>query len=264
MDDIYHYHLLEKIGDGAFGEVFKGQHRYTHSLVAIKCEEKQANTNLLKNESIIYQYLKGIHGIPSLRWFGQNDTHYYLVTDLLGYSLQQVVMTHGKLSLHIVLQLMIHMIHIVQSIHNKGLVHRDLKPAHFLFDVSNNEHSLYLVDFGLCKQSSPHPHGINPSFVGSMNYASIRAHHWLELGRKDDLESLGYIMIFLYCGTLPWSNMKHIEELVDAKVTLFKIDNQLPDIILWYLRYVHNLKMQDIPDYDMLITILNYNYHHKS
>jgi serine/threonine protein kinase len=257
IKQIYHYRFLEKIGDGSFGEVFKGQHCYTHSMVAIKCEEKQANTNLLKNESIIYQYLKGLHGIPVLRWFGQNDTHSFMVTDLLGYSLQHVVTTHGKLSMPIVLQLMTKMLYIIQSIHYKGLVHRDLKPAHFLFDTSNDGNALYLVDFGLCKQCSKHIHNTTSSFVGSVNYASIRAHHWLELGSKDDLESLGYIMIFLYCGTLPWSNMKHIEEIVDAKVTLLDNADFLPDIILKYLKYVRKLSMHDVPNYDRLIHLMS-------
>jgi serine/threonine protein kinase len=256
IKQIYHYRFLEKIGDGAFGEVFKSQHCYTHSMVAIKCEEKQANTHLLKNESIIYQYLKGLHGIPVLRWFGQNDTHSFMVMDLLGYSLQQVVTTHGKLSLPIVRQLMTKMLYIVQSIHTKGLVHRDLKPAHFLFDATNDGHALYLVDFGLCKKSAgSNLHSATTSFVGSMNYASIRAHHWLELGIKDDLESLGYIMIFLYCGTLPWSNMTRTEEIVDAKVTL--LDHDLPDVLVKYLKYVRKLSVQDVPDYERLIHIMS-------
>lgn len=250
---IYHYDLLEKIGDGAFGEVFKGQHRFTRTMVAIKCEKKNG-AHLLKNETIIYQQLKKIKGIPTLRWFGQNDTHYYLTMDLLGYSLQQVVLSHGKLHITHVTQLMVQMLRIIQSIHNKGFIHRDLKPAHFLFDASNNEDHLYLVDFGLCKYCSNEPHR-ETTFVGSMNYASIRAHHWLELGRKDDLESLGYIMIFLYCGTLPWANEQHVEKIVDAKVTLLTMPNDLPDIILWYLLYVRELKVAEVPDYDMLVKI---------
>jgi len=189
VQSIYHYNVLEKIGDGAFGEVFKGQHQYTQSMVAIKRENKNNNTKLLKNESIIYQHLKNIRGIPTLRWFGQNDTHYYLTIDLLGYSLQQVVLAHGKLPMNHVIQLMIQMLRIIQSVHNKGFIHRDLKPAHFLFNANNNEHNLYLVDFGLCKYCAIHLHK-ETSFVGSINYASIRAHHRLELSRKDDLESL--------------------------------------------------------------------------
>ena len=73
------YKLLEKIGEGSFGLIFKGQNIRTGELVAIKMESIESNTKLLKNESIIYQFLNEVSGVPSVKWFGKDDKYYFMV-----------------------------------------------------------------------------------------------------------------------------------------------------------------------------------------
>ena len=82
------YKILERIGEGAFGSIYKGQNIRTLELVAIKIEPIGNETKLLKNESIVYQYLNNIDGIPSVKWFGKDEDNYYMVIHLLGDSLQ--------------------------------------------------------------------------------------------------------------------------------------------------------------------------------
>jgi serine/threonine protein kinase len=66
------YDLISKIGSGAFGSIYKGQNVRTGEPVAIKVEPLKHETNLLKNEARIYQYLKGGVGIPQVKWYGKD------------------------------------------------------------------------------------------------------------------------------------------------------------------------------------------------
>jgi casein kinase 1 len=105
------------------------------------------------------------------------------------------------------------MIAIMESIHNRNVIHRDLKPENILLGRTDNEaHMIYLVDFGISKvfrdnQGRHISFKENKPFIGTTRYASIAAHNGNELGRKDDLESLGYVLIFLLKGVLPWQNL---------------------------------------------------------
>ena len=73
------YKLIEKIGNGTFGTIYKGQNIRTNEYVAIKMEAIESQLKLLKNESIVYQYLNGCEGIPNVKWFGKDRSHYYMV-----------------------------------------------------------------------------------------------------------------------------------------------------------------------------------------
>jgi serine/threonine protein kinase len=100
----------------------------------------------------------------------------------------------------------------LQHIHTRNFIHRDLKPRNVLIGVRNNAHIIYLVDFSLSKQyRDPNTHvhvmpGHTTSFIGTPAFASINSHLGLELGRRDDLESLVYLLIYLVRGCLPWLN----------------------------------------------------------
>ena len=95
------YKIITKIGGGTFGSIYKGQNIRTNEYVAIKIEPIKHDLKLLKNESIIYQYLNGCHNIPSVKWFGKYNNNYYMVIDLLGPSLQDLIQTKNKLSRYI-------------------------------------------------------------------------------------------------------------------------------------------------------------------
>ena len=126
------YELICKIGSGAFGSIYKGKNIRTGESVAIKMEQVDSQTKLLKNESIIYQFLINTEGLPNVKWFGKDNYNYYMVLNLLGDSLQTLKERKKTFSLQLTLQIGIQIINLLRSIHNKGLVHRDIKPENLL------------------------------------------------------------------------------------------------------------------------------------
>ena len=141
------YVLLDKIGSGSFGSIFKGQNIRTNEYVAIKIESIKDELKLLKNESNIYQYLNGCESIPCVKWFGKDEYNYYMVINLLGDSLQDLINKNKFFSLALTLKIGIKVLIILKTIHEKGLVHRDIKPDNFLFGL-NRINNIYLIDFG--------------------------------------------------------------------------------------------------------------------
>lgn len=238
------YEFIEKIGAGCFGSIYRGRNIRTGEQVAIKVEPINSETMLLKNESVIYQYLKDCSGIPKVKWFGKDDANYYMVIELLGQSLEQLKVERGTLTLQLTVQIGVQVLGILQSIHEMGLVHRDIKPDNFLLGLKSKQ--LFIIDFGFCKKYSISD---NPkttsSLIGSPNYASINAHNCVELSCRDDLESLGYMLIYLHFGKLPWS-----KDIMTCKM------QYEPTVFAEYLRYVRALDFNETPDYNVLCSLI--------
>jgi serine/threonine protein kinase len=252
------YKLIEKIGEGSFGSIYKGENVRTRENVAIKVEPINEGINLLKNETKIYQYLSNTYGIPNVKWYGKDENNYYMVLNLLGKSLEDIKCEKQSFSLKLTLQIGIKLLMLVRDIHNKGLIHRDIKPANFLLGTNNK---LYLIDFGLCKSYIKDGKHIvnkkNNCLIGSMTYASLNAHDFIELTRRDDLESLGYMLIYFYNGNLSWRDLDNVELIKRKKKEI--LDNKdVLEIFKTYLNYVRSLMFDEIPNYELLISKFKY------
>ena len=86
--------------------------------------------------------------------------------------------------------------------HEHDYVHRDLKPENFVIGLDKEENIIYLIDFGLSKKykDSKGDHILykeGKSILGTVRYVSIYTHLGIEQSRRDDIESLGYILIYL-------------------------------------------------------------------
>jgi len=244
-------------------------------LVAIKIEEKTLTTNLLKNEATIYHYLrlctiktpslstlKNDLFIPNVKWFGHDANNYYMVIDLLGKSLQNVKNEYQTLPLKIVLQIGVKIVNILKTIHDKGLIHRDIKPDNFLFGLNDKRNHLYIIDFGFCKSyliNNKHvPEKKVHNLIGSKMYASINAHNLIELSRRDDLESLGYMLIYFYLGHLSWQHVTQNEDIKELKIKIFNLHlNKLPNVLMDYIKCVVKLDFDEKPNYDFIIDNFN-------
>jgi len=256
------YKIINKIGGGSFGQIYKGQNIRTSEFVAIKVEPIAGGINLLKHESIIYQYLQNCRGVPSVKWFGKGEQNYYMVINLLGESLQSIKNKKQTFSLRLVLQIGIQITKLLKTIHDKGLVHRDIKPDNFLLGLDNDKNNIYIIDFGFCKtyaRDGTHiPLSNTSSLIGSLTYASTKAHDFIELARRDDMESLGYMLIYFYLGNLPWqtvsdTNNAHVE-IKGLKKKILESD-EIPGGLIEYLKYVVNLGFEEEPDYSLVIHI---------
>jgi len=266
------YKLLEKIGEGCFGSIFKGKNIRSNEEVAIKIEPIATQTKLLKNESIIYQYLLNTNGIPSVKWYGKDERNYYMVLNLLGESLQTVKDNVGIFSLKATLQIGVQLVYLLQTIHDKGLIHRDIKPDNFLFGLNDKKNQLYIIDFGFCRtfinnDTKVHiPMAKLSNLIGSQTYASINAHNYIELSRRDDLESLFYMLIyFVRKQTLEWQNVdincNNREKntiIKEKKLNMIeKPDANIPSVFINCLRTMRGLEFEDRPNYIDIIDILN-------
>lgn len=252
------YELLEKLNSGSFGTVYKGKHVRTGELVAIKIERK-SNTSSLKNEAKICQYLAKEPGFLGAKWY-QTDEHFiYLVINLLVCSLTSLVKIKGSLPLNIILKLGIQMIKRIETLHSKYLLHRDIKPDNFMLDKNK---TLYLIDYGLCKRYDHDGRHIEEakitSIIGSANFVSLNVHRGIEPGRRDDIESCIYIIIFLLLnGELPWSKERDINKIGWFKEQLTKTaDHSLSPFINCMLAKTRNLAFTEAPNYVEIISIL--------
>lgn len=252
------YLLLDKIGSGAFGSIYKGQNIRTKEYVAIKVEPVETELNLLKNESIIYQYLNECPNIPKVKWYGKDEYNYYMVINLLGNSLQNLLLERTKFSLILILKIGIKVINILKTIHEKGLVHRDIKPDNFLLGL-DSLYYLYLIDFGFCKSYMNNNEHIKikktHNTIGSFNYASIMSHKCFELSRRDDLESLCYMLFYFYKGYLPWNNISDENEIIKQKTELINSD-KYPEVLMNFYKYVRCMEFEEKPNY--LLNIDNF------
>jgi casein kinase I family protein HRR25 len=242
------------LGAGCFGEIYKGENIRTQEYVAIKVEPIANNMKLLKNESAIYQYLVGLQGVPNVKWFGKDVVNYYMVLNLLGDSLQTLLNNKKIFSLKLVLQVGLQIIFILKSIHEKGLVHRDIKPDNFL--LGNDKKQINIIDFGFCRSiENITDTKKTTGLIGSLTYASLNAHNYTELSYRDDLESLGYMLIYFYQGFLDWQKTENIKLIIQMKQQI--VDNdKIPIVLRDFLKRVRLLGFNEMPDYNSLINLL--------
>ena len=259
------YKLIKKLGQGSFGSIYCAQEG--NEYYAIKFEDKVRGDNLLENEAKIMCYLE-CPGIPAIKFYESFSKYNVLVMELMGKSLEDIFESFivKKMSSRCVCNIGYQIIEILEFIHNKHIVYRDIKPDNFVIGRNEKKKYIYLLDFGLSKKyrsSKTLKHYQlykNKNLTGTARYASINALNGLTQSRRDDLEAVGYLLLYFLRGKLPWQGIpvKTKEERF-KKIMQKKIDTPISELCHGfpyefekYLTYVRNLNYEDNPDYKYL------------
>jgi len=258
------FQLGRKIGCGSFGDIHIGSNLQTGEEVAIKLESTKAKQPQLMYEAKLYKIIGGCPGIPAVHWYGVEGDYNVMVIDLLGPSLEDLFnFCERRFTLKTLLMLADQMITLIEYVHSKNFLHRDIKPENFLMGVGRNEKQLFIIDFGLAKKyrnpfSQEHiPYRDNKQLTGTARYASINTHAGIEQSRRDDLEAIGYVLMYFGRGSLPWQGLKgatkeerykRIHEKKEA-VAPEVLGKHLPPEFAIYLNYCRNLGFEDRPNY---------------
>ncbi|KAL9665854.1 hypothetical protein QQ045_000175 [Rhodiola kirilowii] len=229
------YKLGRKIGSGSFGDIYLAAHVDTLEIVAVKIENNKTKHPQLLYEAKLYHILQGGSGIPGIKWSGVDGQDNALVIDLLGPSLEDLFVYCGRrFSLKTVLMLADQMV--------------------------------YIIDFGLAKRyrdsttSSHIPYRENKNLTGTARYASCNTHLGIEQSRRDDLGSLGYVLLYFLRGSLPWQGLKAAtkkqkhDNICGKKMStaIEVLCKGLPVDFASYMHYCHSLTFDKRPDYEFL------------
>ena len=266
------YKPIKKIGEGSFGNIYSIISLKDKSAFAMKTEIINAKEKMLESEAFfLYNLQKGL-GFPKLISYGHNKNYNILVETLLGESLENIFIKK-KLKCNIidVCSAGIQIIDRLEWIHSQNLVHRDIKPDHFLIGI-NDPNVIYIIDFGLCKKYRSSKTGkhilpkMDRNFFGNIQFSSSNVIRGKESSRRDDIISLGYMLIYFIKKELPWDytykakiTSSKLFELTYLKETnaCGNLFNGLPFEFKEFIKYAKNLKFDEEPNYSYLRNILN-------
>ena len=260
------YKVLNILGKGSFGICFEGLDTSDNSRVALKVENGGSKQSLVNNELKAHQILNGLEGIPKLLAQGIADNRHIIVMELLGEDLYKIYNRLSKqFSLKTIFMLAEQMIDRTRSVHQKGLIHRDLKPENFLIGLEEKDRNkLFLIDFGLAERYSDETSGQHlpcnekTSFSGTVRFCSVNSHKGYTMSRRDDLESIVYILLYFIWSTLPWDGLESTKsghfynEVKQKKEDIVESESfeQIPEVIRNFLNYCRLLGYEEIPDYN--------------
>lgn len=263
------YRVARRLGGGSFGEVFKAVDIDTKEVVAVKLEQRKCKVPQLVFEARLLKYLHHhclTVGIPQMRWYGSEGDFNVMVLDLLGPSLEKLFLfCNKKFTPKTLCMIAIQLLCRVELLHAKSFIHRDIKPDNFVMGTGKRGHHVYMIDFGLAKkfqdpktrQHIPFKEG--KTLTGTARYVSVFTHLGMEQSRRDDLESVAYMLIYFSRGSLPWQGFKgadrqeKYDRISEKKMSLTpeSLCKFQPTPLLEFLAYARSLEFDQTPDYNL-------------
>ena len=262
------YKPIEQISKGYYSLIYSGINIETNESVAIKLESRniKEENQLLPNEIFYLYKLRHSPGIVRIITTGRTKKYNILIEPLLGSTLYSLYLDHNKnFTLKDICLISIQCITRLESVHNKGIIHCDIKPENFSIGLKDKR-IIYLIDFGLSKKyrsdrTKRHiQFNITKTMCGTARYASMNALSGLQLSRRDDLESLSYMILYFLLKKLPWQGItaknleKRYKKIYDKKAELEKWDKfkELPTQIQNFVKYCRSLGFSQDPDYKLM------------
>jgi len=263
------YNIISYISNGEFGQVTKAT--YNDKSYAIKCGTKE----LIKYEIQIYKQLRSISNISTIYDVFETNNKMYMVMDLYTMTLKDYKLQNCDQLNYVehTITMLGELIAIIKLIHENNIIHRDLKPTNICLDTSYN---LYIIDFGLSKMyKSGTIHNSETqikSLIGSVNFSSLNVINLIEPSRRDDIESLLYILFYLLLDnscyniytSLDVSNKKNIDILLmflqDKNNSILNKKSINYTTLDKLFKYIRRLKYNQVPNYDYIIILLNMIY----
>ena len=257
------------IAGGAFGRLYSGSNIKTNEVVAIKMEKEGIEKPQLPLEFNFYKQLKAERkkphkSIPKIHFFGPcGKVWSALIMDMLGPSLEKVHLDCGNFTVKTTAMLAIQLIDAFEYFHGCELLFRDTKPENFLFGrpATNEYATVHIIDLGLSKsyiENGRHiEFKVGKGVAGTMRYMSLNSHNGFELSRRDDLIAVGYMLVYLHKGELPWMGIQ-AENIKDKyrqiakskeKTKVEVICDKAPQELAKYLKEVLALEFKTDPNY---------------
>uniref|UniRef100_F1L856 Serine/threonine-protein kinase n=1 Tax=Ascaris suum TaxID=6253 RepID=F1L856_ASCSU len=209
--------IIEKLGEGGCGSVYKVQDIQTLAKAALKAESNFVpGGSVLKLEVQVLRRLEGRRYIAQLLQAGKKSTYSYMVMTLFGHSLNCLLKKCGQCSISTQVRVGINILYGIKQLHEVGFIHRDVKPANLAVGRRGKEmRIIHILDFGLSREYILSSGGTvklrvprtKVLFRGTVRYCSASAHTRMEQGRPDDLWSMVYVLVEMR-GPLPWNRIR--------------------------------------------------------
>jgi len=263
------YEIISNISNGEFGEVIKV--KYNDIFYAVKCGAK----DLIKYEIQIYKHLRAISNISTIHDVFEHNNKMYMVMDLYSMTLVDYKLQNSEHENYVkqTISIFKDLINLIKTIHFNNIIHRDLKPTNVCLDSNYN---LYLIDFGIAKiykHNNVHNSETQiKSLIGSINFSSLNVLNLIEPSRRDDVESLVYILFYLLLDkssysiytNLDVSNKKNINVLLmllqDKNNSILNKKNINYTTLDKLFKYIRRLKYNQTPNYDYIIILINESF----
>lgn len=275
------WRLAKRLGFGSFGDIYSTVDEQTGNFLAAKVEVANTRYPQLHLEFKVYKSMANYNGFPRVYWRGEASLNVggklqkcnVLIMDRLGDSLESLYISCNRtFDVKTVCMIGIQIVNRIQSLHREGYLHRDIKPDNFLIGAGDKNEKdgsvIHMIDMGLTKAydiDGKHiPFKDGKRLTGTPRYASINTHNGIEQSRRDDIESLCYVLIYFLRGSLPWQGMKGMTktekyEAIRKKkqsTTPQELCAGLPEEFCNLLVYSRKVKFAAEPDYKFMKKIL--------
>ncbi|XP_037939418.1 casein kinase I-like [Teleopsis dalmanni] len=264
---VHKYIIEDRVDLKGCTTIFLGRASDTGDIVAIKARDRSTKHKQMQTEAEVYQKIQGDVGIPCMKWFGTHGDESVLVLEYIGSTLEQLYNIFSRsFSLKTILMLADQILTRITYIHSRNFLHCNIAPDNFVIDADELTSIICLIDFGLAKKYRDErtfehiPCTIKENEeidIGTADYASINTHMGVAQSRRDDLEAVGYLLVYLCLGSLPWQGIKASDNREKCKLmaekkfstTTKSLCQGLPNEFVTYLDYCRQLRFDEVPNY---------------